>query len=91
MLNIVKYRGAEIYNLNFHTLEVVSRCRDPQLQVGKNYFNLYKISYIIENVMLIYLANPLMEYKQKGFELINGAKKCRFQTRLIFLFFIKDK
>ena len=24
-------------NLNFHPLEVVSRYRDPQLQVGENY------------------------------------------------------
>ena len=24
-------------NLNFHPLEVVFRCRDPQLQVGDNY------------------------------------------------------
>ena len=25
-------------NLNFHPLEAVSRYRDPQLQVGENYF-----------------------------------------------------
>ena len=24
------------YNLNFHPPEIVSRCRDPQLQVGEN-------------------------------------------------------
>ena len=28
---------AKIDNLNFHSLEVVSRHRDPQLQVGENY------------------------------------------------------
>ena len=28
-------------SLNFYPLEVVSRCRDPQLQVGKNYFRIY--------------------------------------------------
>ena len=28
---------SESYNLNFYPLEVVSRYRDPQLQVGKNY------------------------------------------------------
>ena len=27
----------KISNLNFHPLEVVSRYRDPQLQVGENY------------------------------------------------------
>ena len=34
---------AKLNNLNFHPLEVVSRYRDPQLQVGENYsysFNL---------------------------------------------------
>ena len=25
------------YNIYFHQLEVVSRCRDPQLHVGENY------------------------------------------------------
>ena len=29
--------NAKIHNLNFHPLEVVSRYRDPQLQVGENY------------------------------------------------------
>ena len=33
---------AKIFNLNFHSLEVVSRCRDPQLQVSKNYSDLTK-------------------------------------------------
>ena len=27
--------------LNFHSLEVVSRCRDPQLQAGENYSHLF--------------------------------------------------
>ena len=29
--------NAKLNNLNFHPLEVVSRYRDPQLQVGENY------------------------------------------------------
>ena len=28
--------AAKLFNLNFHPLEVVSRWRDPQLQVSKN-------------------------------------------------------
>ena len=28
---------AKLNNLNFHPLEVLSRYRDPQLQVGENY------------------------------------------------------
>ena len=31
---------AKLFNLNFHTLEVVSRSRDPQLQVSENYSDL---------------------------------------------------
>ena len=33
----VKHECADLDNLNFHPLEVVSRYRDPQLQVGENY------------------------------------------------------
>ena len=34
--------AAKLYNLNFHPLEVVSRWRDPQLQVGENCSDLRK-------------------------------------------------
>ena len=33
---------AKLFNLNFHPLEVVSRWRDPQLQVSENYSELTK-------------------------------------------------
>ena len=33
---------AKLFNLNFHSLEVVSRWRDPQLQVSENYSYLTK-------------------------------------------------
>ena len=33
---------AKLFNLNFHPLEVVSRWRDPQLQVSENYLDLTK-------------------------------------------------
>ena len=33
---------AKLFNLNFHPLEVVSRWRDPQLQVIENYSDLTK-------------------------------------------------
>ena len=33
---------AKLFNLNFHPLEIVSRWRDPQLQVGENYSDLTK-------------------------------------------------
>ena len=33
---------AKLFNLNFHPLEVLSRLRDPQLQVSENYSELTK-------------------------------------------------
>ena len=33
---------AKLFNLNFHSLEVVSRWRDPQLQASENYSDLTK-------------------------------------------------
>ena len=33
---------AKLFNMNFHPLEIVSRWRDPQLQVGENYSDLTK-------------------------------------------------
>ena len=40
MLHQIKYlriwQTPYLFHLNFHPLEVVSRYRDPQLQVGKN-------------------------------------------------------
>ena len=35
--------AAKLFDWNFHPLEVVSRWRDPQLQVGENYFIWQKI------------------------------------------------
>ena len=40
MLKPLKRR---IKNVNFHQLEVVSRYRDPQLQVGENYSYLFNL------------------------------------------------
>ena len=34
--------AAKLFNFNFHPLEVVSRWRDPQLQVSENYSDLTK-------------------------------------------------
>ena len=34
---------AELIYLNFHPLEVVSRYRDPQLQVSENYAYLFNL------------------------------------------------
>ena len=34
---------AKLINLNFHSLEVVSRFRDPQPQVDENYSHLFNL------------------------------------------------
>ena len=36
-IDSINIGSAILNNLNFHPLEVVSRYRDPQLQVGENY------------------------------------------------------
>ena len=45
---------AKLIYLNFHPLEVVSRYRDPQLQVAENYYDLHsknwKLYFAMENV-----------------------------------------
>ena len=42
----------KLFNCNFHPLEVVSRWRDPQLQVSKNYSNLTKLM-LTKQILLI--------------------------------------
>ena len=42
MNDLIHPLTAKLFNLNFHTLEVVSRWRDPQLQVSENYSDLRK-------------------------------------------------
>ena len=39
--------------LNFHRLEVVSRYRDPQLQVGENYSYLFNLRLVVENLQIL--------------------------------------
>ena len=40
--NYLNLLTAKLFNFNFHPLEVVSRWRDPQLQVSENYSDLTK-------------------------------------------------
>ena len=44
---------AKLFNLNFHPLEVVSRWRDPQLQVSKNYVRFDKMEVNKFQILLI--------------------------------------
>ena len=41
---ILTPRNTELFNLNFQALEVVSRYRDPQLQVTENWWYLWNLS-----------------------------------------------
>ena len=43
---------AKLFNWNFHPLEVVSRWRDPQLQVGEIYSYLAKSRSMIEILLI---------------------------------------
>ena len=36
-ISVINPLTAKLFNLNFHSLEVVSRWRDPQLQVSEKY------------------------------------------------------
>ena len=38
---------AKVIYLNFHPLEIVSRYRDPQLQVGENYSYLFDLGPVL--------------------------------------------
>ena len=40
--SLINLLTAKLFNLNFHSLEVVSRWRDPQFQVSENYTDLTK-------------------------------------------------
>ena len=42
LMCVFNHLTAKLFNLNFHPLEVVSRWRDPQLQVSENYSDLTK-------------------------------------------------
>ena len=48
--NLFNPLAAKLFNLNFHPLEVVSRWRDPQLQVSENYSDLTKGGHKISNL-----------------------------------------
>ena len=41
---------AKLINLNFHPLEVMSRWRDPQLQVSENYSDLTNRVQLFSNI-----------------------------------------
>ena len=49
--------SAELYNLNYHPLEVVFRYCDPQLQVGDSYSYLFDLRPNICSLNKHYVAN----------------------------------
>ena len=54
---------AKWFNWNFHPLEVVSRWRDPQLQVSENYSDLMKWSQLFSNRAEAVLNVVIIEWK----------------------------
>ena len=57
--------SAEINNLNFHPLEVVSRYRDPQLQAGENCSYLYNLK---QNICQSNIFKARFSFKLSGFK-----------------------
>ena len=55
-MKLFNHLAAKLFNLNFHSLEVVSRWRDPQLQVGENYSDLTKWRSILFQILLVYVT-----------------------------------
>ena len=54
--HIIPYPAKLIY-LNFHPLDVVSRYRDPQLQVGENYWYWFSLRSILLSMQIV-MFNP---------------------------------
>ena len=52
---------------NFHPLEVVSRYRDPQLQVGENYSHLFNLRPKTSDNLAVYM---FVSFKMKDIYLI---------------------
>ena len=64
---------AKLSNLNFHPLEVVSRWRDPQLQVSENNSNLtkwrskvFKYSWLMSHFILSFLERDVAQWLERG-------------------------
>ena len=59
--------SATLYNLNFHPLEVVSRCREPQLKAGEKFF-----------VCIIWIEIYVHPAKIKGYARVYNHQKNRW-------------
>ena len=59
------FKTTKLFNLNFHPLEVLSRWRDPQLQVSENYSDLTKKEVNCFQILLIDVAFHLKQSKMK--------------------------
>ena len=89
---------AKLFNLNCHPLEVVSRWRDPQLQVGANYSDLtkrrsilFKTCWLMSHLSLTYLkcgtlcANKKWKTRIYATPALKGLKKCDFIPPVILM------
>ena len=87
---------AKLFNLNFHRLEVVSRWRDPQLQVSENYSDLTKwrwtvfkycwlMSHFIFNMFKMWYLNVLIKHENPN---ICGMRYVVRHTSSLLLLYI---
>ena len=85
--------AAKLFNLNFHPLEVVSRWRDPQLQVSENYSDLTKwrstlfkfcwlMSHFIFNIFKILKVLIKMKTRIYAAPAVKGLKPSEAELRV---------
>ena len=70
-------QSTQLRNLNFQSLEVVSRYRDPQLQVTENLFYLRKLS---PDTYQCFKIESIFNFKQLVIGGYTGAKNHRMST-----------
>ena len=75
---------AKLFNLNFHRLEVVSRSRDPQLQMSDNYSDLTKWSSIFSN-----LADLMLNFISSMFKM--RYLQCNVEIKKLKTEYIQDR
>ena len=70
---------AKLFNHNFHPLEVVSRWRDPQLQVSENYSDVWKVVLnVLKKIKTRIYAAPAV----KG---LNLSGECEHSVRVLYV------
>ena len=78
LIRIINPSAAKLFSLNFHPLEIVSRWRDPQLQVSENYSDLKKIEVNCFQILLIDVTFYLYHFEK----VVRNVLKKKMKTRI---------